>query len=171
VVCYGQRIQTYNLILGFGIEEPVSTQPTYRNVGPYLNLATICEKYILEANGALTLFRIVDRFNVQGTTPEMPQTTISVNLIVNFRAGHVLGPSEVGVRIVDETESSVQPEMKIPILFEAPEEKAAQIIGQINLAVSRAGLYWIVIKLAEEEYTRIPIRVVYQRLPTVQPGT
>lgn len=163
-------VQTYNLILSFGIEETVNAKPPDPWVGPYLNIATICERYILEPNGALTLFRIIDRFNVQGTTPEMPATTISFHVIVNFRSGHVLESRELGIKIVDETESTIQQEFRVPMLFEAPEEKAAQAIGQINLVVNRTGLYWIVITLAEVEYTRIPVRVAYQRQPVVQPG-
>jgi hypothetical protein len=136
---------------------------------PHLNLATICERYILEQDGALTLFRIVDRFTVTGTTQEMPVTTLSFNLIVNFRAGDFRGPLDLGLQILAPSLDPIQ-EVRLSIIFEAPDERASQMLGQLNVIVKDAGLYWIIVKLAEEEYTRIPFRVVYQRQPTVETG-
>jgi hypothetical protein len=137
---------------------------------PYLNLATICERYILEPDGALTLFRVVDRFTVTGITPEMPITSISFNLIVSFKAGDFRGPLDLFLCIQSPSAGPVQ-ELRIPVVFEAPEEKAAQMVGQVTVSAAEPGLYWILVKLGEEEYTRIPFRIVYQRLPTVQTGS
>ena len=137
---------------------------------PYLNLATICERYILEPDGALTLFRVVDRFTVTGTTPEMPITPISFNLIVSFKAGDFRGPLDLFLRIQSLSAGPVQ-ELRIPVIFEAPEERAAQMVGQVTVSAAEPGLYWILVKLGEEEYTRIPFRIVYQRLATVQTGS
>ena len=75
-----------------------------------------------------------------------------------------------GLEIASPSKGPVQ-ELKIPINFEAPDEKAVQMLGQINVIVSEPGLYWIVVKLLEEEYTRVPFRVVYQRAPSVQTGS
>jgi hypothetical protein len=147
----------------------VNEQPRLTGMRPHLNLATICERYILESDGVLTLFRIVDRFTIAGTTPEMPATTINFNLVVNFRAGDFRGPLDLGIQIVGTSEVPMQ-EMRIPVIFEAPDEKGVQMIGQIHVGVKEPGLYWIVVKLGEEEYTRIPLRIVYQRQPTIQTG-
>ncbi len=70
-----------DLVLQFEIEENVSEQPILTGMRPHLNLATICERYILEPDGGLTLFRIVDRFTVSGTASEMPVTQINFNLV------------------------------------------------------------------------------------------
>ena len=148
----------------------MSSQPLLTGMKPHLNLATICERYILEADGALTLFRIVDRFTIGGTVQEMPPTPISFTLVVNFRSGDFRGPLDLRLEIVSPSKGPVQ-ELKIPINFEAPDEKAVQMLGQINVTVSEPGLYWIVVKLLDEEYTRVPFRVVYQRAPSVQTGS
>jgi len=148
----------------------VSEQPLLTGMRPYLNLATICERYILEPDGALTLFRVVDRFTVTGITPEMPITSISFNLIVSFKAGDFRGPLDLFLCIQSPSAGPVQ-ELRIPVVFEAPEEKAAQMVGQVTVSAAEPGLYWILVKLGEEEYTRIPFRIVYQRLPTVQTGS
>lgn len=148
----------------------MSEQPLLTGMRPYLNLATICERYILEPDGALTLFRVVDRFTVTGITPEMPITSISFNLIVSFKAGDFRGPLDLFLCIQSPSAGPVQ-ELRIPVVFEAPEEKAAQMVGQVTVSAAEPGLYWILVKLGEEEYTRIPFRIVYQRLPTVQTGS
>lgn len=148
----------------------MNEQPLLTGMRPHLNLATICERYILEPDGALTLFRVVDRFTVNGVTQEMPVTSVNFNLIVSFRAGDFRGPLDLSLRILSPTQTQVQ-ELRIPINFEAPEERAAQLIGQITVSVGEAGLYWIVVTLAEEECTKIPFRIVYQRQPTIQTGS
>jgi hypothetical protein len=147
----------------------VSSQPLLTGIRPYLNLATICERHILEADGTLTLFRVVDRFTITGATEEMPVTTLSFTLVVNFRSGHYRGPLDLSLQIIDPDQRSVQ-EIRLPVQFEAPEEKATQMIGQVVLAVKQHGLHWIIVRLAQEEYTRIPVRVVYQKLPTIEMG-
>jgi hypothetical protein len=158
------------LVLQFGIEETVAEQQMLTGMRPHLTLATICERYILEPDGTLTLFRVIDRFTVSGTASDMPLTSINFNLIVNFRSGEFRGSLDLGLQIISPNSGQLQ-DMRIPINFEAPEERAAQMLGQITVNVGEPGLYWIVVKLAEEEYTRIPFRVVYQRQPTVQTGS
>ena len=102
----------------------MSSQPLLTGIKPRLNLATICERYILEADGALTLFRIVDRFTIGGKSfQEMPPTPISFTLVVNFRSGDFRGPLDLRLEIVSPSKGPVQ-ELKIPINFEAPDEKA-----------------------------------------------
>lgn len=158
------------IVLEFGIEANVSTQPILSGMRPHLNLAVICERHILEADGALTLFRIVDRFTITGTASEMPLSEVPFMLIVGFRSGEFRQSLDLGISIISPSKAKMQ-EMRIPANFEAPEEKGALSVGKIQLRVNEPGLYWIVIKLAEEEYTRIPLRIVYRRLPTIQTGS
>jgi hypothetical protein len=165
-----QTVDCGNLVLQFFTEVNVSSQRTLTGLGPHLNLATICERYILEPDGALTLFRVIDRFSVQGTAPEMPPTALSFNLIVNFRTGEFLGPIDLAVTIISPSLAKLQ-ELRIPVNFEAPPEKASLSIGQVNITVGEPGLYWLIIKLAEEEYTRVPLRIVYQRQPMIEVQT
>lgn len=149
----------------------MNEQPLLTQLRPHLNLATICERYILEQDAALTLFRVVDRFNIVGTAPEMPETDLSFTLVISFRSGEFRGPLELSLKIQSPTLSATPPqEISVTLNFEAPEERAAQMIGQIRVRVKEPGAYWIVVRLSDEEITRIPFRVVYQRQPTIQVG-
>lgn len=158
-----------NIVLESQFEDTVSDQEL-SGLGPFLNLATICERFILEQDGALTLFRIIDRFNIIGNTEEMPATTVQFNLVTSFRSGQFVGSLNLGVTILTPSMESVQ-EIMLPLNFEQPPEKSAPSIGQINLLVTEPGLYWLVLKLAERECTRVPLRISYQRQPMIQAGT
>lgn len=159
------------LVLKLSVEENVSNQPLLTGLRPHLNLATICERYILEQDGALTLFRVVDRFMIVGLNPEMPETELSFTLVVSLRAGEFRGPLDLSIKIQSPSPPTAPPqELSVPLNFEAPEEKASQMIVQMRVKVKEAGAYWIVVTLAGEEITRIPFRVVYQRQPGVQTG-
>jgi hypothetical protein len=139
-------------------------------IRPHLQIAAICERHILEADGALTLFRIVDRFMVRGTTPEMPVTVLQFMAVISFRSGDCRGTLDLKLKMLNPAMNPIQ-EVIVPVRFEGPEEKAAITFGGIQLAVNEEGLYWIIVELAKEEYTRIPIRVVYERQPTILMGT
>jgi hypothetical protein len=138
-------------------------------ITPYLNLATICERYILEADGALTLFRIIDRFIVQGDTPEMPATVIQFTLVVNFRSGNFRGGLDLRLKMIDPNLNTINDAI-LPQVFEAPEERACQVLGNFRMGIKETGIHWIIVELADQEYTRIPIRILYQKQPTIVSG-
>jgi hypothetical protein len=149
----------------------MSEQPMLTGMGPHLNIAAICEGFSQDANGGITLFRIIDRFTVSGSTPVMPPTQVPFKLIVSFRAGEYLGPLDLNLTMESQSQiASPMPEVTVPMLFEAPAERSANMMGNITLNVTEPGLYWIIVKLAGEERSRIPVRIVYQRQPTVQSG-
>jgi hypothetical protein len=136
---------------------------------PYLQVATICERHILEADGVLTLFRIIDRFNVSGSTEEMPVVTLPFTLVVSFRSGPVRG--KLNLRIQATTPSNEPLDaMEFPLLFEGDDERSANFIGQIQFVAKEEGLFWFSIALEGEEYTKVPLRVTYQKQPTIRVG-
>ncbi len=159
-VCLESIHAKHILVLEFSVEENVS-EALLTGLRPHLNLATICERHILEQDGALTLFRVVDRFTIMGPGQEMPETELSFTLVVSFRSGEFRGPLELSIKIQSPSPPTSPPqELTVPLNFEAPEEKAAQIIAQLRVKVKEAGAYWIVVRLHGEEITRIPFRVV-----------
>jgi hypothetical protein len=55
------------------------------------------------------------------------------------------------------------PEQLIPVLFEG-EDRGANLILALNMVVDQEGVYWFNILLEEELITRIPLRILYQRV-------
>ena len=136
---------------------------------PYLQVATICERHILEADGALTLFRIVDRFTVSGQTADMPSTVLAFTLVITFRSGPMRGRLPLRVQPINPSKKEL-PAMEFPLVFEGDDERYSGFTGMIQFPVDEEGLYWFVISLGEVEYTQVPLRVFYQKLPTIQTG-
>ena len=167
VFAEAESIPSGGLVLQFTSEADLNNTPLL--IRPHLLIAAVCERHILEQDGALTLFRIVDRFTITGTTEELPATALQFMLAVSFRSGNFRGKLNLTLRTIDPSVKTIQ-ELSIPALFEAPEERSTNLIGKVSLEVKEEGLYWIIVELAGEEYTRIPIRVVYQRQPTIVTG-
>jgi len=95
-----QHIVKAELVLQFSREVELSDSPLL--ISPYLNIAAICERHILEADGALTLVRIIDRFMVSGDSAEMPPTTtLQFTVAVGFRSGHYRGRLELNLATFD----------------------------------------------------------------------
>src|SRR5438552_2159764 len=114
------------------------------NRGPFLNLATICERVLREADGTLSLIRMIDRYTVaiQGAdAPEsLPPTRLDLNLVVGFRAGVARGRATVSIR-AETPDGQKKPTVSGSVLFEG-EEHGAQVIANISLDADQEGLYW-----------------------------
>ena len=53
--------------------------------------------------------------------------------------------------------------MEFPMLFEGDEDRGAAVVAQIAFPVSEEGIYWFDVSLFNEDITRMPLRVLYQR--------
>lgn len=131
--------------------------------GPYVSVACICQSPLREANGSISIIRIMDRIQVAGTTQQMqPQPLQGLFLVVILRSGvcreshnvKIVGYSPAGAKI-SENETS--------LLFEG-EDRGPALISPLALVVSEPGPYWFDVLVEEQLLTRIPLRVQYQRI-------
>ena len=134
--------------------------------GPYLATAVLCEKVLQEKDGVAILIRIVDRVSVTGAGTEapedMPPVTLSFTLALGFKAGIARGKYAVSVR--GETPSGeVLPEVTMSVLFEG-EERGVNVFMNLNFQAKEEGLFWFDVLLEGALVTRVPLRVLYQRL-------
>lgn len=131
-------------------------------ITPYVQIASFCQTVIPEANGTLSLIRLIDRFPVTGQTKQMQPTTINLTLAVVLKAGNMTGASTVTIR-PSKPDGSPMPPLNMPVLFEGM-ERGVGIITQMGLVVSEPGLYWFDVLIEEEVLlTRIPLRILYQQ--------
>lgn len=135
---------------------------------PWVQIATVCAAPLQEANGTLSLIRIMDRVPVVGTTEEMkPQPLNQFALVVILKSGAMKG--KYHLRIVPETPSGKRlngPTMTI--LFEGDERGVAAVMP-IPIVAEEEGLYWFDVFIEQDLLTRIPLRVMYQKIQPV-PG-
>jgi len=134
--------------------------------GPYVQVAVLCEKVLQEKDGAVSIIRIVDRFTVMVAGPaapdEMPPGTIHTNLVVTLKSGFLKGRQNL--RIVPTTPSGKRlSELSTGVLLEG-DDRGVNAIFDLRLPVNEEGLYWFDVQLDEQLLTRIPLRLVYQRV-------
>ncbi len=137
--------------------------------GPYLQMAVLCEKVLREEGGVLSLIRIVDRITVSVSGPStssatstMPVATVQLMAVISFRSGMASGSLPLRVR-VESPSHRVVSTIDMPVLMEGGERGPAVIV-QLVLQVDEDGLYWIAVALDNALVTKLPLRIVYQRV-------
>jgi hypothetical protein len=111
----------------------------------------------------ISLIRILDRWFFNGVTPEMPPSILQTTLVIMLKADNMRGPATVKVRPISPSKQEL-PSIEIPILFEG-EERGVNIILPVVMQIQEAGLYWFDVLVDDQLFTRVPLRVVYQRAP------
>jgi hypothetical protein len=150
--------------------------------GPYLNYAAICEKVLREADEVLSLIRIIDRVTVTitgstppgvGSVPQIllePAPAVGVTLVIGLKSGGFIGSVPVKIRI--DTPSGFRlPEYETSAVLRG-EEQGAAIVLPIQIPAQDEGVYWFVVEVSGEVFTRVPLRiskqVVTQAVPPPQ---
>jgi hypothetical protein len=134
--------------------------------GPYVQLATFCDRVLQEQDGVLSIIRMVDRINVsaQGTDApaELPDSRVKTTLVVILKSDDARGRHELKIR-VNLPSGQTAEEQKLDVIFDG-DERGVNLILEMEFAVIE-GLYWFDVLLNEQLLTRVPLRVSYQRIP------
>jgi hypothetical protein len=131
--------------------------------GPFVSIACVCQTPLQEGNGILSIIRVLDRIPVVGTTPQMqPQPLQNLILVVVLRSGILRATHKVKIVPIGPGEKTL-PASEMSVLFEG-DDRGPAIILPVSLVATEEGLYWFDVYLEEQLLTRIPLRVIYQRL-------
>ncbi len=139
------------------------------DTGPHVGLATFCDKALLERDGVLSVIRAIDRLTVVaqgGEAPaELPQEhKINPTLVIGLRSDQALGRHQLIIE-GEEPDGNRLPSAKFDLMFEGG-ERGINIVAPIVLN-AKEGLYWFTVKLGDQLLTKVPLRVIYQRMPTL----
>jgi len=135
---------------------------------PFVQVACICQAPLQEANGGLSIIRITERILVAGTTDEMqPWPVQNLFLVIVLKAGFLRQKAIIKVDTVTPS-GKVEPGPEWPALFEG-DDRGVAICVPFGLIATEEGLYWIDVLVEKERLTRIPFRVIYQKMQQ-QPG-
>jgi len=129
--------------------------------GPHIQAAVFCEKVLIDRDGAASLIRIIDRFNISGPTPEMPPNNIVFTIFISFKAGFYRGKASLKIAPVAPSGKEL-PALDFPILFEGDDERGTFVQANMTMLIQEEGLYWFDVSLLDLLVTRMPLRVVYQ---------
>jgi len=139
---------------------------TTESSGPYLIAALLCEKVLQEKDDTISVIRIVDRLavtvNALGSPETMQPTAVSLNALISLKSGSARGRGTVKWRV--ETPSGLKlPDQLLPVLFEG-DDRGVNLIIDLNMVIDQEGVYWFDVILDEKLLTRIPLRILYQRI-------
>lgn len=134
--------------------------------GPYVQVAAVVERVLHETNAVVSLIRVIDRLNinVHGDDPpaELPDGELNLTLVVMLKSGDARGRH--GVTIQPELPSGQSiAKTSVDLLFEG-EDRGVNLIVDLHIP-SQEGLYWFEVMVGDRVLSRVPFRVIYQRLP------
>ena len=136
--------------------------------GPYVQVAAFCEKVLREADGVVSLIRVIDviTHSERGANPpqEMPAIRYPLTLVLTLKAGTARGRHEV--TLTPELPSGeTLPSNTVTVQMEG-EGRGVNFFSQIDIPYTLEGLYWFHVKFDEHVITRLPLQVRYSRTVT-----
>lgn len=131
--------------------------------GPYLQVAAICERVLVEQDGVASIIRMVDRiqFSAAGAPETMPPFSANLTLMVVLKSGMARGP--VPVRISIEAPSGIANDGGLMTAFLEGEDRGVNLITQMSIQFTEQGLYWFAIYVENKLMTKVPFRLIYAR--------
>lgn len=129
----------------------------------FLQMAVFCERVLREADGVMSIIRVIDRFTANGATPEMPPQVIPFMVVISFKAGFIRGKQTIAIRPKSPTGKDL-PAMEFPVLFEGDDDREIALAFPVQWVPPEEGLFWWDVYLNQELVTRMPLRVLYRRM-------
>ena len=136
--------------------------------GPYVQIAAFCERMLREADGVVSLIRVIDTITHteggQNPPQEMPEVRYPLTLVITLKSGSARGRHEV--TITPELPSGeTLPSTTVTVQMEG-EARGNSIVTRVDIPYTLEGLYWFNIRFGEELITRLPLQVRYSRHTT-----
>lgn len=146
----------------------MTTGELFKQRGPYLSAAFLCEKVLEEKDGVKSAIRIIDRIIHTVVLPSPPEKMepfdYPVSLYIRLKSGDARGPMTLRVTLVKPSGESPPP-IEQTVVFEGEEDRGANIIGNLTIKFDQPEIYWFDVELGGVQLTRIPLRVVYVPQP------
>jgi hypothetical protein len=136
--------------------------------GPYVQTAAFCERVLREADGAVSLIRVVDVITHTERRPdapeEMPEFHFPLFLVISLKSGMARGRHDITIIPEQPSGETLQP-ITLSVLMEG-EGKGVNITTRMDFPYKMEGLYWFSVQFDKEIITRLPLEVRYSRMVT-----
>jgi len=135
--------------------------------GPFLQAAVFCEKILEEKDGVVSLVRVIDRVTVTAAGPTAPERmppggVLAVTGFLAFKSSFAKGSFEVKVTARSPSGQRL-PDVVLPMFLEG-DDRGKNLAFNATIHNVEAGLYWFDVSVGEKLVTRMPLRIVYQRM-------
>lgn len=147
-------------------EERSSSKDTFGV--PYVGIAVFCEKVLKEGDGVMSLIRVVDRVTFAVAAGPTPQA-YPLFAVVMLKSGDAQGTQAVGLRSIGPSGQQLGT-FEAPALFEG-NDRGVSVVVQFPFQPAEEGLHWFDVLVDGQQFTRMPLRAVYQRLSVTGPWT
>lgn len=146
----------------------MTTDFLFKQSGPYLSAAFLCEKLLEEKDGVKSAIRIIDRVIHTVFHPSPPEQMepfdYPICLYIRLKSGAARGPMSLRVTLVKPSGESPPP-LEQTVVFEGEEDRGVDSVGNLTIQFDQPGIYWFDVELGGVQLTRIPLRVVYVPQP------
>lgn len=137
--------------------------------GPHLQAAFACERLLSEQDGVVSAIRIIDRVTfLTDAEGNLVRPQHPVTFLITFKAGSARGSFTVEVRR-EKPSGEHATILTAPVFFEG-EDRGANLVINAVFEPDQQGLYWFDVLFEGDRVTRIPLRAIYQQLPTAPGG-
>lgn len=135
------------------------------DTGPFVNVAVFCERALQEADGVLSIIRVIDQITIQAAGPEVPNTlppghTVEPTLVVVLKPGQARGTQSVQV-ILEHPDTTRLEAPELSVAFSGGPNNGANLILPMAIKLTSAGLYWTDILVNRRLITRVPLQINY----------
>lgn len=131
---------------------------------PFVQIAAICQGSIQDVQGYLSLIKILDRLPVAGLTDVMrPQPLNQLTIAIVLKSGAMRGSYKWSLVVVTPSARRVPVVVDASALFEG-DERGVAFVSPIHYVAEEEGLYWFEVLLEGSLLTKIPLRIMYQRI-------
>ena len=139
--------------------------------GPFLTVAAFCERVLQEGDGVQSMIRIIDRVTRNVARPNAPDELepfqFPFTYIVIMKAGRARGRHALRL-VFEQPNGESRDVLRQDVMFEG-DDRGVSVVTQMTMQFELEGLYWMHVQLDDDEVTRSPFRVIYQRRQTAQP--
>lgn len=141
------------------------------DTGPYIAAALFCESTIEDKNGVITIVRVVDQVTVacvgEGAPDDLPPGAgVQTTFVLMLKPGQAKGRQTVNVVIVH-PDGTREKGPDVPVHFTQGPNNGANLVLNIGIRLSTAGLYWADVLVNDRLVTRAPLEVRYEPNPPV----
>jgi len=144
--------------------------------GPYVGVATFCERVLRENDNVISVMRVIDQLNVNASGEEVPDhlppvPLNNVSLAIVLRRGEARGRHRLRLR--PEDPGGQQRDVAVDEFVQLggdPESGANVVVDVSGFMVDQEGLWWFDVLFGDSDQliARIPLRVNYhpqRRMP------
>jgi hypothetical protein len=136
--------------------------------GPFVRVASFCERILEERDGVWSIVRMIDRFTRRaigpGTPEEMEPFLVELTLALHLDPGEARGGHEV--RLLAEAPSGLSRELVATSVSFEGEERGVRLNIPGQMTVGSPGLYWFHVLFDGQPLTKVPLRILYERVVT-----